>query len=97
MSNYDSKKIALNWRWVKILLPLWVIFGGLPLILMDNPNSTTTIIVLAVSFVVALAVTAFCIKCFLFYLDEYERQKKKNDKLQSEMQETEDDNGTRQE
>lgn len=97
MSNYDSKKIALNWRWVKILLPLWVIFGGLPLILMDNPNSTTTIIVLAVSFVVALAVTVFCIKCFLFYLDEYERQKKKNDKLQSEMQETEDDNGTRQE
>ena len=29
MTKDDTKKIAFNWRWLRILLPLWIIFGGI--------------------------------------------------------------------
>ena len=93
MTNHDSKKIALNWRWLKILLPLWIIFGGTPLIIMGRTNGTTIMAVLAAAFIVALAATAFCIKCFLFYLDENERQKQEPDRLQGEALQHEAGNG----
>ena len=93
MTNHDSKKIALNWRWLKILLPLWVIFGGTPLIFMGRTNGTTIMAVLAAAFIVALAATAVCIKCFLFYLDENERQKQEPDRLQGEALQHEAGNG----
>ena len=75
MTNDDTKKIALNWRWLKILLPLWIIFGGIPLIIIGPTGCTTIMTVLAIAFIAALDATAFCVKCFLFYLDEYEKQK----------------------
>ena len=75
MTKNDTKKIALNWRWLKILLPLWTIFGGITLIAMAPTDRATIMTVLAVAFVAALAATAFCVKCFLFYLNEHERQK----------------------
>ena len=75
MTKDDTKKIAFNWRWLRILLPLWIIFGGIPLIIIGPTDWTTIMTVMAIAFIAALAATAFCVKCFLFYLEEYEKQK----------------------
>ena len=86
MTDSKNKTIIFNWRWIKILLPLWIVFGGIPLLIMGRSNTTKTVIVLAIAFLAALAATAFCIKCFLLFLKENEKQKKDLEELQKDVQ-----------
>ena len=85
MNKRHFKSIALNWRWVKLLFPFWIIFGGIPLILMGKPDLTTAMTVFAVALIPALAATMFCIRCYIYYIQDFERQKQELDALEKEL------------
>ena len=50
MTKDDTKKIVFNWRWLRILLPLWIIFGGIPLIIIGPAGWITIMTVMAIAF-----------------------------------------------
>ena len=91
MNKYIFKSIALDWRWLKILLPLWIIFGGIPLILMGRQSLTTCLCIFAVALIPALAATVFCIRCFIFYLKDMDKQKQEIEALEKELAQMEKD------
>ena len=92
MERHQNKSIALNWRWLKLLVPFWIIFGGIPLIFMGKQPLSVCLIVFAVALIPALAVTIFCIRCYIFYLKDMERQKRELDALENELAQLEKEN-----
>ena len=92
MERHQYKSIMLNWRWLKLLLPFWIIFGGIPLIFLGKKPLSVCLIVFAVAFIMALAITIFCIRCYIFYLKDMERQKRELDALENELAQLEKEN-----
>ena len=92
MKRHQYKSITLNWRWLKLLLPFWIIFGGIPLIFLGKKPLSVCLIVFAVAFIMALAITIFCIRCYIFYLKDMERQKRELDALENELAQLEKEN-----
>ncbi len=95
MEKFKFKTIALNWRWLKLLIPFWIIFGGIPLIIMGKQNTAITIIVLVAAFFAALLATYFCIKCSLLYINERVKQNQELDKLNKEIEKLNDERETK--
>ena len=84
-NNIEILKVAKNWRWLKLLIPFWVILAGIPLLFMQRPKPGTITIVLALALMVAFVATAFCIKCYVFYVKETKRQMQELEDLQNEV------------
>ena len=91
MNKYNLKSTVLDWRWLKILLPLWIIFGGIPLIIMGRQSLTTCLCIFAVTLIPALAATVFCIRCFIFYLKDIDKQKQELEAIEKELAQLEKD------
>ena len=70
----NFSKVAKDWRWLKLLIPFWVIIGGVPMIIFNPRNTSTIAIILFVALLVAIAATALCIKCYVFYVQEIQKQ-----------------------
>lgn len=91
MNKTDFNQAAKNWRWIKILIPLWAIFTGLMLLFTHSPNAKNILITISIGFILALMATAFCVKCYVFYLREYEKkQLDQLKKLEDEIKQLED-------
>ena len=84
-NNIEILKVAKNWRWLKLLIPFWIILAGIPLLFMHHPKPGTIAIVLALALMVAFVATAFCIKCYVFYVKETKRQMQDLEDLQKEV------------
>lgn len=84
-NNKEILKVAKDWRWLKLLIPFWVILAGIPLIIMRHPKSGTIAVVLALALMVATVLTAFCVKCYVFYVKETKRQIQELEDLQKEV------------
>lgn len=91
MTKYNFKTIAFNWRWLKLLLPFWIILGGIPLILMGKQPTSVCLMVFAIALIPAITATIFCIRCFIYYLKDIDRQKRQLDALEKELSQLEND------
>ena len=95
--KYVFRNVAKDWRWLKLFLPFWLIFGGIPMIIVtpNKPYTITAIILLAL--LLAVGATIFCIKCFVLYLNETQKQindlKRQEIEIQN-LQKAAEDNGT---
>ena len=92
---YNFSNVAKDWRWIKLLIPFWVIIGGIPMLII-NPRDTSTIaIILFVALLVAIAATAFCIKCYVFFVKDIQKQTEELRILKNEvdtLEQAQDDN-----
>lgn len=91
MNKYNFKTIALNWRWLKIFLPLWIICTGIPLIFMGKQDFPVVLIVASIALLPTIAITLFCIKCFIYYLNESDKQKTELQQLEKEIRQQENE------
>ena len=85
-NNNTFIAVAKDWRWLKLLIPFWTIIGGIPMIL-ANPRKTSTIaIILILALLVAMTATAFCIKCYIYYVEEMQKNNKELQDLNNEIE-----------
>lgn len=78
----NFKQVAANWGWLKVLLLLWAVLWGIPFMFIDSPSTMMVVGVGAAALVLALAGTAFCIKCTLMYIKEVKASVDKKNKTE---------------
>lgn len=83
INNFSN--VAKDWRWLKLVVLFWIIIGGLPMIIFNPKDTSTIAIILVVALLVAIAATAFCIKCYVFYVQEVQKQTESQNFLKDEV------------
>lgn len=92
MDKYNFFKVAKNKGWLRILIPMLIICIGCFLLLSKLtgfPHENAVAVCICVGTVMAFALTAFVIKCYIFYVKEMEKQYKEIDDLQKEVNDLE--------
>lgn len=95
--KYVFRDVAKDWRWLKLFIPFWIIFGIIPMIIVTPDKTDTITAIILLSMLLATGVTIFCIKCYVLYLNETQKQindlKRQEIEIQN-LQKAAEDNGS---